>query len=135
MKEHAAIGADALEKAAGLTEFGGFLTMASQIARYHHERFNGIGYPDGLKEQEIPLPARIVALVDVYDALMSKRVYKPAFMPEVAKQMIIDERGEHFDPAIVDAFISRYDDILKVPELLDGKQDEQLVPVAFETAG
>ena len=135
MKEHAAIGADALEKAASLTEFGGFLTMAAQIARYHHERFNGIGYPDGLKEQEIPLPARIVALVDVYDALMSKRVYKPAFMPEVAKQMIIDERGEHFDPAIVDAFISRYDDILKVPELLDGKQDEQLVPVAFETAG
>ncbi|MCH9021365.1 MAG: HD domain-containing protein [Planctomycetes bacterium] len=129
MKEHAAIGADAMDKAAGLTNYGGFLSMAAQIARYHHERFNGTGYPEGLAGQEIPLAARIVALADVYDALMTKRVYKPAFMTEVAKQMIIDERGEHFDPASVDAFLSRYDDILIIPEMLEGKSVELLAPV------
>ncbi len=135
MKEHAAIGADAMDKAAGLTNFGGFLNMAAQIARYHHERFNGTGYPEGLKGQQIPLAARIVALVDVYDALMSKRVYKPAFMPEVAKQMIINERGEHFDPVVVDAFLNRYDDILIIPEMLEGKPEELLAPVEYGTAG
>ena len=135
MKEHAAIGADAMDKAAGLTNHGSFLSMAAQIARYHHERFNGTGYPEGLAGQQIPLAARIVALADVYDALMSKRVYKPAFMPEVAKQMIIDERGEHFDPAIVDAFLSRYDDILIIPAVLEEKQAERLAPVEYGTPG
>jgi len=135
MKEHAAIGADAMDKAAGLTNHGGFLRMAAQIARYHHERFNGTGYPEGLAGQQIPLAARIVALADVYDALMSRRVYKPAFMPDVAKQMIIDERGEHFDPAIVDAFLSRYEDILIIPEMLEGKPVDQLAPVEYGTPG
>jgi putative two-component system response regulator len=76
------------------------------ISRYHHERWDGKGYPDKLKQEEIPLMARIVALVDVYDALVSERVYKKAFTHDQAVGIIKSESGSHFDPGIVDAFIA-----------------------------
>ena len=119
MKHHPVIGAEALGGAMKNNRAASFLEMAIDIARYHHERFDGTGYPDGLKGQEIPLSARIVALADVYDALTSTRVYKPAFRPEVAYMMIKEERGNHFDPVIVDAFITRYNDFLQVRDLTD----------------
>ena len=96
--------------------------MAVDIAQYHHERFDGTGYPEGLKGNQIPLAARIVALADVYDALTSSRVYKPAFRPEIAYMMICQERGRHFDPVIVDAFIARHDDFLQVRKLIDAER-------------
>lgn len=112
MKRHTTIGADALASAVQHADSGGFLKMAVEIARYHHERFDGSGYPAGLQGTEIPLAARIVALADVYDALTSVRVYKDAISPYTARSMVIEQRGRHFDPALVDAFEARYEDIL-----------------------
>ena len=114
MKGHAVIGAEALESAARHSDSGGFLAMAADIARHHHERFDGSGYPDGLSGSNIPLSARITALADVYDALTSVRVYKAAFAPEVAEAMIEKEEGAHFDPAVVQAFRARRREFLAI---------------------
>jgi putative two-component system response regulator len=114
MKQHTIIGANALDKTLQHTNSGDFLAMAATIARYHHERYNGQGYPEGLKDKDIPLAARIVALADVYDALTSARVYKPAFRTEVSKMMIEEETGEHFDPIVVEAFQARWEQFLSV---------------------
>jgi putative two-component system response regulator len=116
MKRHTVIGAEALEHAAQHSSYGGFLAMGALIARYHHERFDGSGYPEGLAAQEIPLAARIVGLADVFDALTSVRVYKEAIEPKVARVLIEEQRGAHFDPAVVDAFLARYDDFLRIHE-------------------
>jgi len=104
MKRHTAIGADALEEAVRHSSCGSFLAMAAVVARFHHERFDGSGYPDGLKGRDIPLPARIVAVADVFDALTSSRPYKAAYDIEMARRIIEDESGKHFDPVIVDVF-------------------------------
>ncbi len=113
MKTHAQIGADAIlsaiqdeEDAEGLD----FLYVAAEIAGNHHEKWDGSGYPKGLKGDAIPLSARLMAVADVYDALISRRVYKPALPIETAREMIIEGRGKHFDPEIVDAFVRRIED-------------------------
>ena len=82
----------------------GFLKMALDITLKHHERWDGTGYPFQLQGEDIPLSARIVAVADVYDALTTKRVYKPAFTHETAADIIYKSRGTHFDPDLVDAF-------------------------------
>lgn len=107
MKRHCQYGSEIL--AGAETEEAGisFLKLAQEIARHHHERWNGKGYPDGLAGEDIPFAARVVSLADVYDALTSTRVYKAAYTHEEAKDLIIKERGEQFDPAIVDAFLRR----------------------------
>ena len=112
MKTHTTIGASALEEAERHHQCADFLAMAIEIARHHHERFDGRGYPSGLAGEKIPLAARIVALADVYDALTSARVYKPAYDADVARRMIEEEDGRQFDPAVVTAFRTRYDDFL-----------------------
>ena len=104
MKNHSLIGFETLQNVLKEYPKAAFLQMSCEIALNHHERFDGSGYPQGLKGQEIPLSARIVALADVYDALTSKRVYKKAFTHEVARSIIEQEKGKHFDPDIVDAF-------------------------------
>jgi putative two-component system response regulator len=86
------------------------MDMAVEIAKYHHERFDGTGYCAGLRGQEIPLSARIVALADVYDAITSRRIYKPPYDPDVARDIIVRESGTHFDPIIVDAFLARFEE-------------------------
>ncbi|HRU05029.1 MAG TPA: response regulator [Candidatus Brocadiia bacterium] len=106
MKHHTSVGADTLAAAARQYPGVEYLRIAEGIARGHHERFNGKGYPNGVKGEEIPLCARIVALADVYDALVSKRVYKAAMPHDVAKNIILKERGEQFDPMVVDAFLA-----------------------------
>ena len=99
MKTHTTIGAEVLS---GVD----FLAMAREIALCHHERFDGTGYPNRLKGHDIPLPARIVTVADVYDAVTSIRVYRPhAFTHEEAKAMLLREYGHHFDPVVVDAFL------------------------------
>lgn len=114
MKHHATIGALALEKICAESKCGTFLCMAAEIARSHHERFNGAGYPDGLEADAIPLSARIVAVADVFDALTSARVYKQAFEPATARLMIESDAGRHFDPVIVEAFRARWEEFLEV---------------------
>ncbi|MEE2640764.1 MAG: HD domain-containing phosphohydrolase [Planctomycetota bacterium] len=92
------------------------LKLASTIAQTHHEKFNGQGYPLGLKGEEIPLEGRIVAVADMYDALSSSRPYKAAFSQEDCLEIILRERGEHFDPACVDAFFACISEIMEVCE-------------------
>ena len=87
-----------------------YLLVAYNIAMYHHEKWDGSGYPQGLRGNEIPIEARIVALADVYDAISSKRCYKEAMDHETTKKIILDGRGSHFDPMIIDTFL-RLEDI------------------------
>ena len=105
MQRHPQIGAETLDAAVASYQEAGFLAMASDIAWTHHEKFDGTGYPRGLKGTEIPLCGRIVAIADVYDALTTKRVYKDAYSPKVAKSIIVEGCGKHFDPDIVEAFL------------------------------
>ena len=105
MQTHTIIGADTLKEVA---EHHGtavaFLQMASDIARHHHEHYDGTGYPDRLTGDDIPLAARIVAVGDVYDALRSRRVYKPALSHSAAVQIMTEGSPGHFDPALIQAF-------------------------------
>lgn len=105
MQAHTIIGASTIDKVADKYPFMGFLKMASEIARYHHEKWDGTGYPEGLKGEDIPLSARIVAIADVFDALISERYYKPKYSFEESKRIILESSGKHFDPVIVEAFL------------------------------
>ncbi len=80
------------------------MKMGITLTRYHHEKWDGSGYPDGLSGEDIPLGGRIMALADVYDALRSNRPYKEAFSHEKSVGIILSGKGSHFDPAVVDAF-------------------------------
>ena len=104
MKTHAAEGANTLDSALRQYPEAGFLRMARDIARSHHERWDGMGYPDGLAGTDIPLSARIFAVADVYDALVSRRVYKDAFTHDVARSIILEGSETQFDPVVVQAF-------------------------------
>ncbi|WP_252346138.1 two-component system response regulator [Paludibacterium sp. B53371] len=115
MQRHAALGAAAIELAEDEAEQPvAFLALAKQVARWHHERWDGSGYPDGLAGRQIPLAARLMALADVFDALISRRAYKDPFPLETARSMILAERGKHFDPDIVDAFEVLFDRFVDV---------------------
>jgi putative two-component system response regulator len=105
MKTHTIIGGKTLGQALAEYPEARFLEVARNIAFWHHERFDGSGYPHGLAGEDIPLSARIVALADVYDALASKRPYKKAYPHAAAREIILEKRDRHFDPDIVDAFI------------------------------
>lgn len=107
MKQHTTIGGETLEMVSRAHPGAQFLQMARDIAWSHHERFDGSGYPRGLVGDQIPLCARIVALADVYDALTTKRVYKPPFPHEKARAIILEGDGTQFDPAVVEAFVER----------------------------
>ena len=107
MKSHTTLGADTPDAAVKAHAGADFLKIAREIARCHHERWDGSGYPDGLAGEAIPLSARIMAVADVYDALVSKRVYKEAFAHDVARDMIEQGAGSDFDPDVVDAFLER----------------------------
>jgi putative two-component system response regulator len=109
MKQHAEIGAEALEDSALHSESSNFLSLAIEIARFHHEKYNGEGYPHGLSGTDIPLSARIVTVADVFDALTSERVYKKAMPAEEARMLILSESGQHFDPEIVAAFVAQWE--------------------------
>jgi putative two-component system response regulator len=116
MKTHAQHGADTLS--AALRRFPGarFLTVARDIAATHHERWDGTGYPARLKGEAIPLAGRIVAVADVYDALTSKRCYKEAYAHDVAKSIIVNDSGKHFDPGVVEAFLAVEQEFVAIHE-------------------
>ncbi len=108
MQRHTTLGADTLAEAERLAfdrSDHSFLRLAREIAQSHHEKWDGSGYPQGLKGEDIPLGGRLMALADVYDALISKRVYKEALPHEEAVEIIKTGRGTHFDPDVVDAFL------------------------------
>ncbi len=104
MKTHALRGAETLEAVARRYPNNGFINMGLEIARSHHEKWNGEGYPDGIAGNAIPVAARIMAVADVYDALTSERCYKAAFPHEKAVAIIVEGRGSHFDPDLCDCF-------------------------------
>jgi len=114
MKTHTTIAAQTLD--AALDKFPGvaFLKMARDIAESHHEKVDGSGYPSGLKVDDIPLCGRIIAVADVYDALISKRVYKEALPHEAARAIIEKDSGKHFDSDVVDAFTAVEDKFLEI---------------------
>lgn len=127
MKTHTTLGRDAIlaaEKLIGTPIT--FLRFAREIAYSHQEKWDGSGYPEGLAGDDIPIPARLMALADVYDALISKRVYKPAFPHEKAVSIIKEGRGGHFDPDIADAFLEIADEFLEVATVFsDDEHDFQ----------
>lgn len=119
MKTHTVVGGEVISKimdrmkGAEVT----YLPIARDVALYHHEKWNGKGYPKGLKGEEIPLCARIMAVADVFDALTSERSYKKPFPFDKAVDIIKEGVGEHFDPLVVDAFLNAIEDIKMVLEL------------------
>ncbi|GAB1393154.1 two-component system response regulator [Rhodocyclaceae bacterium] len=117
MQTHARLGAEAIESALEGEENHAplaFLHIAMDIAHSHHEKWDGSGYPEGLSKIAIPLPARLMAVADVFDALITRRVYKPAFPIDKAAAIVREGRGNHFDPAIVDAFDACFDQFVDI---------------------
>ena len=124
MKRHTVIGAKTLNDALRQHPRARFLRMARDIALTHHEHYDGTGYPGGRSGQEIPLCGRIVALADVYDALVTRRVYKEAFEHEVARAIIVDNAGTHFDPDVVQAFLRTEDQFVAIRQMFIEKERE-----------
>lgn len=117
MKTHTTLGRDAIAAAEKVLDTpSSFLRLAREIAHYHQERWDGSGYPEGLAGENIPLSARLMALADVYDALISRRIYKPPFPHEKSVDIIRQGRDQHFDPDIVDAFLEIHNDFLAIAE-------------------
>jgi len=115
MREHAMHGWEMLKRAAHrMGDEDGFLAHAMDIARHHHEKWDGSGYPDALLHENIPLSARLMAVADVYDALISRRPYKEPMSHERAVAFIHEGRGQHFDPAVVDAFDQTIDQFIAI---------------------
>ena len=126
MRTHAVIGANTIDALIERSPSVEFLKMAADIARYHHEWYNGSGYPHGLKKHAIPLPARIAALADVYDALTTKRVYKDSMPHEKAAGIIREGMGSQFAPDIVEAFLKRESEFASVAaELADNSSVDE----------
>lgn len=117
MRKHAELGAAAIERALRHSQRAvSFLDTAKEIAHWHHERLDGKGYPDGLMGEAIPVSARLMAVADVFDALVSKRVYKPGMPFDVARRIIIDGKGSQFDPDVVDAFEAVFDEFVAIAQ-------------------
>jgi len=140
VRRHTEIGADALKSASETIQGQTVFSLGEMIARFHHERWDGTGYPKiktntgerPLKGEEIPLCARIVCLADTYDALTSKRPYKDPFPHEVVKNIIANESGKQFDPAIVEAFLKREDDFEKIKNQYKDEAEEPDKKKIFE---
>ena len=125
MKTHARLGYEAIEQAERDAERPVvFLTVAKQIALYHHEKWDGSGYPEGLAGEAIPVAARLMALADVFDALISRRAYKEPLPLDKAVRIIEEGRGSHFDPDIVDAFLVLRDEFAAIAQRYADHEDD-----------
>ena len=117
MQTHAALGSDAIEQAEVDIEMPlAFLAAAKEIAHWHHEKWDGSGYPDRLAGDAIPISARLMAIADVFDALISVRPYKTAMSYDEAREIIAAGRGKHFDPDVTDAFLADFDDFVAIAQ-------------------
>jgi putative two-component system response regulator len=117
MKKHAQYGHDALLRAEQELGSTDFLQLAREIAHTHHEHWDGGGYPQGLKGDDIPISGRLMAIADVYDALINKRVYKEAFSHQKAVEIVRQSAGTHLDPDIVEAFLQIQDSFQDIAQL------------------
>ena len=122
MRTHTTAGENIISKVIALVPDPSYLYEAKNLAVYHHEKWNGKGYPQGLAGEDIPLSARVMAVADVLDALVSRRSYKEPFTFEKAVEIIVEGKGTHFDPKIVDAFIIASDKIKDVTERFNNKK-------------
>ncbi|HUJ75881.1 MAG TPA: HD domain-containing phosphohydrolase, partial [bacterium] len=118
MRKHCDYGARVLRIAEEKLKFQSFLAIAIQLTLYHHEKWDGSGYPHGLRGEAIPLSGRIMALADNYDALRTARPYKKAFPHDECAPLIVSLSGVHFDPALVQAFVAREGDFRAISERL-----------------
>lgn len=126
MKKHTTAGGKILKAILDMVPEAHYLDEAINLATYHHERWDGRGYPTGLKGEEIPLSARVMAIADVFDALVSRRSYKQGFPLERAVQIITEERGTHFDPKLVDVFLAAKDKFFKVAKEFDNEEQKKI---------
>ncbi len=130
MKTHTTLGRDAIIAAeTGTTQDNPFFRYAKEIAYSHQEKWDGSGYPEGLVGNTIPLSARLMAVADVYDALISERVYKPAYSHEQAVAIIRDGRGSHFDPDMVDAFLTLSEEFRRIAQQFADAEPGRLAAV------
>lgn len=120
IQKHTTLGYEALEEAIEYFDIKknemDYMSVAIELAHYHHEHWDGTGYPEGLENFEIPLSARIMAVADVFNALISERNYNRTFSLNEAKKIILDEKGKQFDPKVVDAFVRCFNKIKKVAD-------------------
>ena len=114
MKLHAAKGGEIIQQSFGRMGNAQYLEIASQIARYHHEKWNGKGYPDGLQRKEIPLCARIMAIADVFDAVSEDRCYRPALPLDECFEIIQEGSGQDFDPILAEVFLELRPEVQRV---------------------
>jgi len=131
MKTHTLIGYSALHLASLKLGENSFLKYAMELSRHHHERWDGKGYPDHLAGTDIPLAARIMAIADIYDALISKRTYKPPFSHEQAVQIILNAKGTQLDPDLVDAFLEINEEFRRIALDFVDFQDESIGSLAL----
>ncbi len=124
MKAHPVVGYQILQHSPSK-----YLSLGAEIALGHHEKFDGSGYPYGISGDRIPLEARIVAVADVYDALTSQRPYKKAWLNDDAMNYVVNNKGKHFDPDCVDAFVSQFDRVLSIQQQVFDFPDPQAEPV------
>jgi adenylate cyclase len=116
MKRHAEFGRSIVANTERLIEGENFLVLAGEIAATHHEKWDGSGYPLGLRGEDIPLSGRIMAVADVYDALISRRCYKPPFTHDDSMAIMREQRGTSFDPVVLDAFFAIEEEIKRIAE-------------------
>ncbi len=142
MKRHPGYGAAALARAEqllGTDKSSSFLHLAREIAISHHEKWDGSGYPDGLAGDEIPVPGRLMAMADIYDALVSRRIYKPPFSHQKAYEIIVNGDGRvmpyHFDPGVLETFINHHETFRAIAaECADSEEERQALDGYPETA-
>lgn len=127
MKRHTEYGRDIVLHSAQHLEGDNFLSLAGEVAVSHHEKWDGSGYPHGLAGDAIPLSGRIMAVADVYDALISNRCYKSGMTHEQAEAILVDGRGKHFDPVVIEAFVAEREAVKAIAERYrDGGEAEQV---------
>ena len=132
IKRHTTLGGDAINAIEAKIEGKSFLALGKEIAYNHHEKWDGSGYPRGLSRDDIPLSARIIALADVYDALTTRRFYKEAFSHKKSRQMIVELKGTHFDPHVVDVFLALEDEFNRIRR--ENQEDETELMQPLEKA-
>jgi len=132
IKRHTNLGGDAITAIESQIEGQSFLALGKEIAYNHHEKWDGSGYPRGLTGEGIPLSARIIALADVYDALTTERFYKDAYSHKRSRQIILDLKGTHFDPEVVDVFLALEDEFNRIR--LENLEDETELMKPLEQA-